>query len=66
MGPRPLTRRDRLSDVYATPVGRDAIDKLLLQSGLPRPLLRALGPMRISTIERLTRASRGLDSSRAC
>ncbi len=54
MGPRPLTRRDRLSDVYATPVGRDAIDKLLLQSGLPRPLLRALGPMRISTIERLT------------
>lgn len=52
--PTPLTRNSRLRDVYRSPVGRDLIDKVLLQSGVPRGLLRAVLPLRLSLIERLT------------
>lgn len=52
---KPLTRRSTVRDVYDTPVGRDAVDKLLLQSGLPRVLVRAAGPLRLGTLDRLTR-----------
>ena len=46
-----VTRRDRLSDLYRTPVGRDVIDKVLLQSGAPRALLRPLSWLRLSSLD---------------
>lgn len=51
---QPLTRRSTVRDVYRTAVGRDAIDKLLLQSGVPRAAVTAAGPLRLSLIDRLT------------
>ncbi len=49
----PLTSHARLRDVYATPMGRDVVDRLLLQAGLPRRIAPALGWMRLSLVERL-------------
>jgi len=50
----PLDKGDRLGDVYATPVGRDVIDKILLQAALPRGLVRAVSGLRLRTVSRLT------------
>ncbi|MFT3889582.1 MAG: alpha-glucosidase [Arachnia sp.] len=50
---RPLTRRDRVRDLYRTPAGRDVVDKLLLQTGLPRGLPAALGGVRLSAVDKL-------------
>ncbi|MDO5663105.1 MAG: alpha-amylase family glycosyl hydrolase [Brachybacterium sp.] len=51
MRPFPLTRRSRLRDLYAHPVGRDVIDKLRLYFGAPEALVRVLGPLPLSWIE---------------
>ena len=50
---RPLSGRSRVRDLYATPVGRDAVDKVLLQAGLSRALPRALGGLRLSAVDRV-------------
>ena len=50
----PLDKGDRLGDLYATPVGRDVIDKILLQAALPRGLVRAVSGLRLRTVSRLT------------
>ena len=50
---RPLSGRDRVRDLYATPAGRDAVDKALLQAGLPRAIPRALGGLRLSAVDRV-------------
>ncbi|MBK7820766.1 MAG: alpha-glucosidase [Tessaracoccus sp.] len=49
---RRLRSSDRVRDLYATPAGRDIVDKVLLQAGLPRTLPRALGGLRLSTVDR--------------
>ena len=51
---RKLRSSDRVRDLYATPAGRDVVDKVLLQAGLPRALPRALGGLRLSTVNRAT------------
>ena len=51
--PEPLTRSSRIRDVYATPTGRDALDKLLLQTGLPKGLVRAVGGLPLGVVDRL-------------
>ena len=50
---RPLSGSDRVRDLYATPAGRDAVDKALLQAGLPRAISRALGGLRLSAVDRV-------------
>ncbi len=50
-----LTARQRLRDLYATPLGRDIVDKVLLQSGLSPRVLRVAAGLRLATLERLTR-----------
>ncbi|HMR48654.1 MAG TPA: alpha-glucosidase [Arachnia sp.] len=49
-----LGKGDRVRDLYATPLGRDIVDKILLQSGAPASLIRVAGPLRLSRVERLT------------
>ncbi len=51
---RKLRSSDRVRDLYATPAGRDVVDKVLLQASLPRALPRALGGLRLSTVNRAT------------
>lgn len=50
----PITRRSTVREVYATPMGRDVIDKVLLQTGVPGRTVAALAPIRLSTLDRLT------------
>ncbi len=55
--PRPITRRSRVRDVYRHPLGRDVIDKMLLQLGLPswvvtNPLVSALRLWEVQTLTR--------------
>ncbi|NLC25263.1 MAG: alpha-glucosidase [Fastidiosipila sp.] len=58
-----INKKSRVKDVYATPVGRDVIDKLLLQ--LDRPARLVTNPLvsnlRMSTIERLSRKQLNAD-----
>lgn len=49
----PLTRKSRLGDVLAHPLGRDIIDKLVLYSGAPRWVPALLSGLRLGTIDRL-------------
>ncbi|MEA5116542.1 MAG: alpha-glucosidase, partial [Propionicimonas sp.] len=57
--PGPLTPRNRVRELYATPLGRDIVDKILLQSGAPGSLVGLAGGLRLSTLERLTRRFTG-------
>ncbi|MDF1489523.1 glycoside hydrolase family 13 protein [Tessaracoccus caeni] len=49
-----LDKNARVRDLYATPLGRDIVDKLLLQSGAPRSAIKAAGRLRLSRLEALT------------
>ncbi|MGD7731891.1 alpha-amylase family glycosyl hydrolase [Propionibacteriaceae bacterium G57] len=51
----PVTRRSRLRDLLATPVGRDATDKVVLFSGVPAWVPRLVGGLRLDTLDRLVR-----------
>ncbi|MEA5053857.1 MAG: alpha-amylase family glycosyl hydrolase, partial [Propionicimonas sp.] len=57
--PGPLTPRNRVRELYATPLGRDIVDKILLQSGAPGSLVKLAGGLRLSTLERITRRFTG-------
>lgn len=50
-----ITRKSRVRDVYAHPVGRDVIDKVILQAGLSRGLVlnRVTMGMSLDWLERL-------------
>lgn len=50
---RSLTKRSTVFDLYRTPVGRDIIDKLFLQTGLPRRLIYALSWLPLWVIDKL-------------
>ncbi|HJE51548.1 MAG TPA: hypothetical protein K8V15_06165, partial [Tessaracoccus flavescens] len=54
MAYRPLTRNSTVRELYKHPVGRDVIDKLFLQTGLPRRLIYTLGLLKISWLEKLS------------
>lgn len=59
---------DRLRDLYAHPVGRDALDKILLQLGRSRRWVRAVGWVPVSWLDRGLRRFTGpgfLDAFRA-
>lgn len=47
------SRNSRLRDVMQHPLGKDVVDKLVLQTAAPRWLPEALGGMRLRTIDRL-------------
>lgn len=49
-----LTKRSTVFELYRTPVGRDVIDKLFLQTGLPRRLIYVFSGIPLSLIEKLT------------
>lgn len=49
----PLTRRSTLADACRRPVGRDVVDTLLLQLGLPRRALAAVGWVRLGWLDRI-------------
>ena len=51
----PLTRRSTLAELCRRPVGRDVVDKLMLQVGAPPRLLGALGWLRLGWLDRLGR-----------
>ena len=55
MAREPLTHRSTVASLYRHPVGRDIVDKLFLQTGLPRRLIYALGWVRLGWLDRLTR-----------
>lgn len=54
-----LTTQQRVRDLYATPLGRDIVDKILLQSGASPALLGMAGGLRLRTLGRLTRRFTG-------
>ena len=54
-----LTARQRVRDLYATPLGQDIVDKILLQSGVSPRVVSLAGGLRLSTLERLTRRFTG-------
>lgn len=54
-----LTRSSTLGALYRTPVGRDVVDKLLLQTGLPRAVLRPVAALPLSFVDRVTRRFTG-------
>lgn len=49
-----ITRRHTVRHLYRHPVGRDVIDKLMLQTGLPRRLIYLAAWLRLGWLERLT------------
>lgn len=57
VSPDPLGPDPRLRDVYAHPVGRDCIDKVLLQLGLSRRWVDnpAVARLRLNTVARIAR-----------
>jgi len=52
-----MTLRSKLRDIYAHPVGRDIVDKLLLQTGKPAWLINngVIGNVTLGAVQRLTR-----------
>lgn len=54
-----LTAQQRVRDLYATPLGQDIVDKILLQSGVSPRVVSLAGGLRLSTLERLTRRFTG-------
>ena len=56
-----LTLNSRLHDIYSHPVGRDIIDKLLLQSAEPAWLINnpVMGNLKLKTIQKLGRRQIG-------
>ena len=48
-----LTKSHTVHQLYRHPVGRDVIDKLLLQTGLPRRLVYTVEWMKLKWLERL-------------
>ena len=58
-GQSALTARQRVRDLYATPLGRDIVDKILLQSGVSPAVLRVAGGLRLSTLGRLAQRFTG-------
>ena len=47
-----LTKRSTVASLYRHPVGRDIIDKLFLQTGLPRRLIYTLGAVQLGWLEK--------------
>lgn len=52
---RKMTMESKLSEVYATPIGKDTIGKVLMQLGLSDKLItnRLIGNMKLSTLAKL-------------
>ncbi|MGC4153574.1 MAG: alpha-glucosidase [Propionicimonas sp.] len=58
-GSSALHARQRVRDLYDTPLGRDIVDKILLQSGVSPAVLRVSGGLRLSTLGRLAQRFTG-------
>ena len=61
-----ITMKSRVRDIYAHPVGRDIVDKVLMQMGksskwITNPLVSSL---RLSTLKTLAGSKRGIDGFR--
>ncbi len=54
-----ITKRHTVAHLYRHPVGRDVIDKLMLQTGLPRRLIHLISWLKLSWVERLTQPLTG-------
>lgn len=54
-----LGKRSTVYDLYRTPVGRDIIDKLFLQTGMPRRLIYTLSWLPLGAIDKLVRPVTG-------
>ncbi|MHA7860167.1 alpha-glucosidase [Tessaracoccus sp. Y36] len=54
MSYRLLTKRSTIHDLYRHPMGRDIVDKLFLQTGLPRRLIYLFAGLPIGVVEKLT------------
>lgn len=54
-----LTRNSTVREVYANPLGRDIIDRLMFSLNLPRRSLALAGGMRLATVEKLARRVTG-------
>ncbi|NLW53522.1 MAG: hypothetical protein GXY99_01280, partial [Clostridiaceae bacterium] len=52
-----INDKSRVKDVYATPIGRDVIDKILLQLDRSNRMITnpLVSNLRISTVKKLTR-----------
>lgn len=52
---RNLTKENKISELYHTPIGRDAIDKVLLQLGLPKMVITnpLVANTKLATLERI-------------
>ncbi|MDO5677983.1 MAG: alpha-amylase family glycosyl hydrolase [Propionibacteriaceae bacterium] len=59
MATKLLTERSTVLDLYRTPVGRDIVDKLFLQTGMPRRLIYLFSGLPLGVIDKLTRRITG-------
>lgn len=55
----PLTRRARVADLMAHPLGSDVVDKLILFNGLSPLVRRLIAPLSLSALDRLIRPLTG-------